>query len=78
MGGLPEMVEHRVTGYVAEFKSAADLAKGIRFVLSEAKASVLRTQSRAKALREYSEEVVSTRYYQLYAAAAGEELEMTN
>jgi glycosyltransferase involved in cell wall biosynthesis len=67
MGGLPEMVEHRVTGYVADFKSATDLAKGIGYVLFEADAPALRTQARAKALRDYSEEVVTARYYQLYA-----------
>jgi len=66
MGGLPEMVEHRVTGYVAAFKSAADLAKGIGYVLFEADVPVLRTRSRAKALRDYSEEVVAVQYYQLY------------
>ena len=35
-GGIPEMIDHRKNGYVAEYKSAEDLAEGMRWVLSEA------------------------------------------
>ena len=33
-GGIPEMIEHRVNGYLAEYKSSADLAAGMSWVLS--------------------------------------------
>ena len=36
IGGIPEMIDHKSNGYVAEYKSAEDLARGIRWVLEEA------------------------------------------
>ena len=33
-GGIPEMIDHKVNGYLAEYKSANDLAKGVEWVLS--------------------------------------------
>lgn len=34
VGGVPEIIEHKVNGYLAEYKSSEDLAKGIMFCLS--------------------------------------------
>ena len=33
IGGIPEMIDHRVNGYVANYKDAGDLANGIQWVL---------------------------------------------
>jgi len=34
IGGIPEMIDHKVNGYVAKYKNAEDLANGIEWVLS--------------------------------------------
>lgn len=34
VGGVPEIIEHKINGYLAEYKSSEDLAKGILFCLS--------------------------------------------
>jgi glycosyltransferase involved in cell wall biosynthesis len=36
-GGVPELVDHMKTGYVAEYKNPADLADGVELFLSDAK-----------------------------------------
>jgi glycosyltransferase involved in cell wall biosynthesis len=33
-GGIPDLIDHQVNGYLAEFKSSADLAAGINDVLN--------------------------------------------
>ena len=34
-GGIPQMIDHLHNGYVAEYKSASDLANGIKWVLTD-------------------------------------------
>lgn len=34
VGGVPEIIEHKVNGYLAEYKSSEDLARGIIFCLT--------------------------------------------
>lgn len=35
VGGIPEMIDHKVNGYVAEYKSSQDLANGVEWVLEK-------------------------------------------
>ena len=37
IGGMPELIEHKKNGYIAEFKNIADLAEGIRFCCTNSK-----------------------------------------
>lgn len=66
VGGIPEMIEHQQTGYLATYKSAEDFAKGIKWVLFEGDAAVLAVNARKKALENYSQEVVKERYLGVY------------
>jgi len=34
-GGIPDMIQHRSNGYLAEFKNHRDLAEGIKYCLEE-------------------------------------------
>ncbi|MBO9700870.1 MAG: glycosyltransferase family 4 protein [Sporocytophaga sp.] len=70
-GGIPEMVEHMKTGYVAEYKSSEDLAAGVYWTLFQAPYEALCMQSREKAIKDYSEESVAEKYTQLYKEAKG-------
>jgi len=66
VGGIPEMVDHLQNGYLAEYKSADDLAKGIYWGLYEAHHDQLSSNARDKVMACYSEEVVAETYISLY------------
>ena len=66
VGGLPEMIEHKRTGYLARFKDAADLAEGIRWVLADADAAALGQAALRKVAQNYSQQSVAMRYIEVY------------
>lgn len=66
VGGIPEMIEHQSTGYLAKYKSIEDLAKGMHWVLFEANYQMLASRSREKVLANYSEEAVAQQYKIVY------------
>lgn len=66
VGGIPEMIEHQQTGFLATYKSAEDFAVGIKWVLFEADADTLANNARKKVLENYSQEVVKERYLEVY------------
>lgn len=68
VGGIPEMIEHQQTGFLASYKSAESLAEGIQWVLFEADAETLANNARKKVLENYSQEVVKDRYLEVYEA----------
>ena len=65
-GGIPEMIDHLHNGYVAEYKSAKDLAKGIHWILKEADYTKLSDNARKKVVDNYSEDTVAMQYIELY------------
>jgi glycosyltransferase involved in cell wall biosynthesis len=71
IGGIPEMIDHRENGYVAEYKSAEDFANGIHWVLAEADYSHLSEQAAHKAAVSYSEGAVAKQYIQIYNKITG-------
>ncbi len=66
IGGIPEMIDHQRNGYLATYKSANDLAKGIYWCLWEADYGVLSRNAREKVESCYSEEFVANKYIRLY------------
>jgi glycosyltransferase involved in cell wall biosynthesis len=65
-GGIPEMIEHKKTGYLAEYKSAKDLADGIYWTLFEANNEVLAENSRQKVLSDFNQEKIASIHKELY------------
>jgi glycosyltransferase involved in cell wall biosynthesis len=65
-GGIPDMIDHRHNGYLADYRSAASLAEGIGWVLDHNQAGVLSARAREKVLSTYAEPVVAAQYFQLY------------
>ena len=65
-GGIPEMVDHQQNGYLAEFKSSADLAKGLFKMLYAENAEELSTNARNKVLKDYNNETVAQQYLEIY------------
>ncbi len=64
IGGIPEMIDHQVNGYVAQYRDSKDLAEGIKWVL--ASEEDLGAKVRQKVLNAYSEEKVANQYIELY------------
>lgn len=65
-GGIPEMIDHLANGYVANLKSADDLAEGINWILNHNTHNSVSLAARQKVLRTYSEEIVTKQYSELY------------
>lgn len=65
-GGIPEMIDHLNDGYLAEHKSAGDLARGMRWVLSHEHPEALRTQVRNEAVRRFSGDESAAMHLELY------------
>ena len=69
VGGIPEEIDHQKNGYVAQYRDAADLAKGIRWVLYEADYDSLSRSAVTKVAHHYSQQSVALRYTELYNEA---------
>lgn len=68
--GLPEVVDHGETGYLAQPFDSADLARGIAWVLDDApRQASLGAAARAKALAQWSTPRVVRAYLDIYEAA---------
>ena len=65
-GGIPEMIDHRINGYVAEYRSAESLAEGIEWVLEANTQGQVSAHARQKVLATYTEEIVARQYHDLY------------
>ena len=68
IGGIPDMIEHKETGYLVKPKDVDDLAKGISWILSssEETKSKLSKQCRKKAEELYALEIQANNYRRLY------------
>jgi glycosyltransferase involved in cell wall biosynthesis len=70
-GGLPDIVEHETTGYLASPFDTESLARGIAWVLEDpARRDRLAAGARARALQLWSCDSVVPRYLDVYRALA--------
>lgn len=69
VGGIPEMIDHQKTGYVAAYRDSSDLAQGISWVLNVADRQELSHQCLRKVSQSWSQASVSLRYTELYQEA---------
>ncbi len=71
IGGISEMVEQQVNGYLSEYKNSKSLAQGIRWILEdENRAFKLGEAARKKAVEKYSLEMQAEQYESLYRSLA--------
>ena len=73
VGGIPEEIDHKVNGYVAEYKDADDLARGLRWTLDEADRKTLGEEAVKKVAQHYSQRTVAARYINIYNRLAGKD-----
>lgn len=66
VGGIPEEIDHMQNGYVARYKSAEDLAAGIRWVLFESDYKSLSDNAVKKVASHYSQQAVAMKYISVY------------
>ncbi len=66
IGGIPEMIDHKVNGYLAKYKDAADLAEGMAYILGAPHYEKLSREAINKVARCYDPAVVGGKYLQLY------------
>ena len=69
VGGIPEEIDHKKNGYVAEYRDAADLARGINWILSEADYKELSDNAIHKVVQNYSQQSVAMKYLDVYHQA---------
>ena len=65
-GGIPEMIAHLEDGYLAEHKSAGDLAEGMKWILSCEPYPELSKKVRSAAVRRFSMERSAEKHAELY------------
>ena len=72
VGGIPEMIDHLHNGYVAQYKSSADFANGIHWVLSDPEEyHRLSEEACRKVVANYSESIIAKKYIDLYNKITG-------
>ncbi len=69
VGGIPEMINHKQDGYVADYCDSLDFAQGIAWCLAPDRQPALSAAARADALATYSQSVAATRYLSIYQSA---------
>ena len=70
IGGLPDIVEHKKTGYLAEPFDVEELAMGIRWAIEDSeRTATLSAAARARSLREWGTVGLVDRYKSAYQAA---------
>jgi glycosyltransferase involved in cell wall biosynthesis len=66
-GGLPDIVSHMKTGYLAQAFNTDDLANGIQWVLGDSERhAFLRDAARQRAIDKWSSQVVTDSYRKVY------------
>ena len=65
-GGIPEMIAHKESGYLAEYKSSDDLAAGMSWVLSSESYDQLSAKTRSLALERFSMDHSVEKHRNLY------------
>jgi glycosyltransferase involved in cell wall biosynthesis len=66
IGGMPDLISHRVSGYLARDNDTTDLADGILFCLEESHAIALANAAREHVLEHYTPQIVARQHIALY------------
>ena len=66
VGGIPEEIDHQQNGYVADYQSSEDLARGIWWTLFEADREAMSKACLAKVAHHYSPEIIARKYFEVY------------
>jgi glycosyltransferase involved in cell wall biosynthesis len=77
IGGLPDIVTHRKTGWLAKPFDTSDLANGIVWLLEDAtRLAAISIAARQQTMERFSESVVAAQYARLYCEVLGQKLRL--
>ena len=62
-GGIPEMIDHRINGYVARRRDSSDLTEGLQYVLDHPEFGAA---AREKVMQNYQPNRIANQYRDLY------------
>ena len=65
-GGIPEMVTHGETGYVAEYENGEDLVRGFDLLLTDPSSKEMGKKSRERILANFTIEQMNESYLKIY------------
>lgn len=63
IGGVPQLIDHKINGYVAMYKDSVDLWNGIQWILQGEDLSIKCTE---KVKQHFSEKIIVKQYQKLY------------
>lgn len=66
IGGVPELVDHGLNGFLAKPRDVNDLSEGIESILLMQDANIFRVNARQKVLDKFNPQLVSGKYIRLY------------
>lgn len=66
VGGIPQMIDHKLNGYIARYKDPRDFAQGIVWALEPHNLETLSHEARNKVAATFSETVVARKFTDLY------------
>lgn len=65
-GGIPDMLKHKENGYLAQYRSAPDLAEGIKWVYEHPDRTQLNANARKTVEDQFAENSIAQKHIQLY------------
>lgn len=71
-GGIPDMVKHLQNGYLAEYKSAADLANGLEWLFHHQQKEEVQKEARRIILTTFSPIIIAEQHLSLYLKLLGD------
>ena len=67
IGGIPEIIDHKKTGYIAKPFDTDDFTNGILWILeNEERYNEIKYNAREKIIKNYSQDIVMEKYIQVY------------
>ena len=67
-GGITDIIDHKINGYLAKQRDAFDLASGIKWVMNNNDGNCLGKKAKDKIDSEFTRKLVANYYYNLYSS----------
>ncbi len=66
--GPKDIIDHKINGYLSQYKSIEDLASGINWLINEADSPTVSLKAREKVMNTFTEDIVAEKYINLYTS----------
>jgi len=65
-GGIPDMVRHEHSGYLATYRSSESFTDGMEWIIKHPEKDKLNHQARQTIMDSFSEEVIAKKHIEVY------------